>query len=459
MRPDGLTPQRTILSRRALLSIAGGAGSLLIAACRQAPAAAPAIQERQTARQVTVKWRPWGTTMAPAAEAYAFPIFAQRHPNIRIEIFAPVPGQSAVEQQVAAMLAGVGPDVVQHCCADGYNMARQGFFANLDPLIRRDIPEAIRQDWVPWLIEMFRTKEQGQFALPMYTGTIALYYNKAAFQKAGIPYPDETWDWNTYSEVASKLTDPANQQWGRRLITSYDRTQQRIHQAGGHYVDPRDNTRCVVTSPEALRALQYEYDAAWKHRHAVRESAPEFPALAGMTHEQAFAAGRYVMLEEGSWRLVPFLQLVSPVGVDWDIAPLPRGPVQRDTLATNDGWSIWRDSKVLDEAWEWMKFLQGDEWMEINTRATGQQAGRKSFQEKWARLLKEANPGLAGKNLKPFMDAIAQNYARPIELFDKHSEAAPIMNKAMNDSIRDGKVNVEAAYGEACRQINALHGR
>lgn len=33
------------------------------------------------------------------------------------------------------------------------------------------------------------------------------------------------------------------------------------------------------------------------------------------------------------------------------------------------------------------------------------------------------------------------------------------MNQAMNDSIRDGKVNGEAAYGEACRQINALHGR
>ncbi len=94
---------------------------------------------------------------------------------------------------------------------------------------------------------------------------------------------------------------------------------------------------------------------------------------------------------------------------------------------------------MLDETWEWMKFLQGDEWLEIDTRATGQQVGRKSFQEKWVRLLKEANPGLADKNLKPFMDAIAQNYARPIELFKKHSEAALIMNKAMHDSIRDGK--------------------
>jgi hypothetical protein len=97
--------------------------------------------------------------------------------------------------------------------------------------------------------------------------------------------------------------------------------------------------------------------------------------------------------------------------------------------------------------------------MEINTRATGQQTARKSFQDKWVKLLKEANPGLADKNLKPFIDAITQNYARPIELFDKHNDAAPLLNAAMNASIRDGKTSVEAAYADACRQIDALHGR
>ena len=177
-----------------------------------------------------------------------------------------------------------------------------------------------------------------------------------------------------------------------------------------------------------------------------------------MNETQAFAAGRFIMNEEGSWRLVTYARDISP-HFDWDVAPLPRGPVQRDTLATNDGWSMWKGSQVQDEAWEWMKFLQGDEWMTINTRATGQQAGRKSFQDKWARLLKEANPLLADKNLKPFTDAVTQNYARPIELFDKHNDAGTIMNKALNDSIRDGKTNVEAAFADACRQINALHAR
>ena len=48
----------------------------------------------------------------------------------------------------------------------------------------------------------------------------------------------------------------------------------------------------------------------------------------------------------------------------------------------------------------------GDEWNNINSRASGQQAGRKSFQDRWEKLIKEANPKLAEKNLKPFKDAI-----------------------------------------------------
>lgn len=31
------------------------------------------------------------------------------------------------------------------------------------------------------------------------------------------------------------------------------------------------------------------------------------------------------------------------------------------------------------------------------------------------------NPGLADKNLRPFMDAITQNYARPMELFENEN--------------------------------------
>ena len=62
------------------------------------------------------------------------------------------------------------------------------------------------------------TTPDGQFGLPRDLNVVALYYNKAMFDAAGIPYPDETWDWAKLNDVAKQLTvKDANgkvTQWG-----------------------------------------------------------------------------------------------------------------------------------------------------------------------------------------------------------------------------------------------------
>ena len=50
------------------------------------------------------------------------------------------------------------------------------------------------------------TTPDGQFGLPRDLNVVALYYNKAMFDAAGIPYPDDTWDWAKLADVAKKLT-------------------------------------------------------------------------------------------------------------------------------------------------------------------------------------------------------------------------------------------------------------
>ena len=50
------------------------------------------------------------------------------------------------------------------------------------------------------------TTADGQFGLPRDLNVVALYYNKAMFDAAGIPYPDDTWDWAKLTDVAKKLT-------------------------------------------------------------------------------------------------------------------------------------------------------------------------------------------------------------------------------------------------------------
>ena len=54
----------------------------------------------------------------------------------------------------------------------------------------------------------FTTADGGQYGIPRDLNTIVLYYNKDMFDAAGIPYPDDTWDWAKLIEVAKQLTKP-----------------------------------------------------------------------------------------------------------------------------------------------------------------------------------------------------------------------------------------------------------
>ena len=45
------------------------------------------------------------------------------------------------------------------------------------------------------------TTPGGQFGLPRDLNVIALFYNKKMFDAAGLPYPDDTWDWAKLVEV------------------------------------------------------------------------------------------------------------------------------------------------------------------------------------------------------------------------------------------------------------------
>ena len=452
----------------------------VLAACAPIGGGGDKIAKGRSGREVTIRWSTWGddkNTFNTTAAPQGVKLFNESFPNIKISV-EPQVGDWQIKNQTE-WVAGSGPDVSGHFGYWGAQWARDGVLWNMESAFKKDVPARIQQDYVEWLVKLFRMEGQGQFALPMYSGTIGLFYNKLLFQRKGVAFPDESWDWEKYRDAALKLNEakpvlsktetPSGEQqgvvFGRKQVRGYDRLLQRLHQSGANYVDPKDDRKCALDAPNAMRALQYERDANQKDRYTGHED--DYLSLKGLDYFKALSAQRYAMWEEGSFALVRLVTLVEKdVVPQWDIAPLPKGPAQRDTLATNDGWSIWKGSKAIDEAWELVKFLQEDEWTDINTRATGQQPARRSFQDRWAKVLKEAYPQLADKNLKAFTDAIQQNYARPVELFRKHRESLSVLEKVFNEAvyaaesssaIKNGSLALDAGITDAVRRINDLN--
>lgn len=445
----------TTATRRRVTSLLGSIAALpVLGACGAlgggerggaAPTAATA--------PVTLRWSPYdgeGQAIIDGANK-GKELYMKQHPNATVQIWPEI--YDSFGAKIDTMIAaGDAPDVFGGNGAAWRDRALRGQFVGLDALIKRDFKAHQLSDYVESHYKAFNLKETGQFSLPMYLGTMALYYNKGWFREKGVALPDDTWDWNRWTDAMRRLTVMPDRFGAELLTLSRSRALMLVLQNGGHLVDQKDDLTCVADQPASLEALQWINDRAWKDHTAVQN--PEAAGF-GRNVTERFSAGKAATFVEGSWRLAP-MALEVQQGVEWDVAPLPKGKMKRSTRATTDGWAIWQGSKNADAAWEYMKYLQGDDWGEIMMSVVGLTPARLSLQDKWVSLVSKAYPQLASRNLKAFTDAVKQKYAEPEEFFRYHNEAAPILDAAYNNAVRDNKENVSSAFKEAAARVTAV---
>ncbi|MGH2355686.1 MAG: ABC transporter substrate-binding protein [Chloroflexota bacterium] len=454
----------TKTTRRYVMQGGTGASIAVLTACGVDGATGGQTQSLKTKEPITLRWSTWGNENNPMVQGSAAgaELFQQKFPHITV---TPEPqvntpgGPNWREKNFAEWLAGTGPDISGSCCATLPDWGRQGILLNLDPLIKRDGKQIPLDDYVAAQLDLWKTPERGQFALPMYMGIFGLYYSRTLFQRKGVPFPDDTWDWDKWHEAMVRLTDTSERTWGYFQSINFPRPGILIRQNGGNQVDPKDNRRAAFDSPQALGALQWLHDRMHKDRALARSADITGAEGLGFNNTRAaVGAGALGMLLDGSWVLARWVKEQPDAVANWDMAQLPKGAVQRDGGATIDGWAIWEGTKHQEAAWELMKFLQSDPWIEIATSIVGHQPSRKSWQERFVTLTKQAYPQLADKNLEAFIKPILGNYARPEQFFQKDAESKKIWSDTVNKTFTKNEATVPDAFRAAAQQINQLHG-
>jgi multiple sugar transport system substrate-binding protein len=195
------------------------------------------------------------------------------------------------------------------------------------------------------------TTPGGQFGLPRDLNVVALYYNKKMFDTAGIPYPDDTWDWAKLVDVATKLTlkgaDGKTKQWGfyTESTDMENYWSELVWQNGGDIIST-DHKTSLVASDQAAGGIQFLQDLIWKHK--VMPDASITDALG-----DAFEQGQAAMESNGSWLVATH----QAAGLDFGIAPLPKGPAGQATSINPTGAVIYKGSKNPDAAWAFVKYL------------------------------------------------------------------------------------------------------
>jgi multiple sugar transport system substrate-binding protein len=343
--------------RRALGVVAGGTGGLLLpwlAACGPAGPAPAGEAPRLSGQPVTLRYLGRGNQVILDVQRRIADDFQKAHPRIKVEMEA---AENYLEKLQTELAGGSASDVAFTAMGSFRVLAKQGGLLALDPFMARDFKKG---DYYDYAIDSGRYRDRF-YAFPYDGGTYALAFNKDLFDKAQVAYPDETWTWEKYVEVATRLTVDAQ---GRRAseggfdparIAQYGSASLRgdfwywVWANGGDILSP-DKSRSTLDSQVALETIQWIADLSSKR---VVMPTPAFPDPA----PSGFETGRVALQPHGRWAVATYRQLGQ---FAWDVAPMPRGKSGRIGYGWFSGMSVLQPTKAPAEAWEFCKFCGTD---------------------------------------------------------------------------------------------------
>lgn len=185
----------------------------------------------------------------------------------------------------------------------------------------------------------------GVYGLPWIAQPVILYYNKKLFQEAGVPFPDDSWTWDTFKDAAAKLTrdtdgDGKPDVYGFTL-NGWPPVAMFIWQAGGDLVGP-DGTTAPIDSPEAIQAVKFYQELIYNPKYAPPQEVINEQGFADM-----FKAGKVAMFMGGASD-----DLDRVPGLDVGVARVPAGPKGRTTFAWTAATSVWAKTPHPKEAVE-----------------------------------------------------------------------------------------------------------
>ncbi|RPI28750.1 MAG: extracellular solute-binding protein, partial [Chloroflexota bacterium] len=87
----------------------------------------------------------------------------------------------------------------------GFDSASSGYFRDLQPLLEPD-PNFEMEDFWPGLIDSCRDPDERLLGVPLSASVNGVFYDRGAFDAAGLAYPAPGWTWADFRHAAEVLT-------------------------------------------------------------------------------------------------------------------------------------------------------------------------------------------------------------------------------------------------------------
>ena len=306
--------------------------------------------------KITLRYWMWDPTIKDKVEK-AIEKFEKLHPNIHVELTAMEPKNYWPKLRTMAFTRKL-PDVFN--MSSGYleEWVKNGFLMDLTEYVEKDI------DKDEFFFNLFEAGKalsgtDRYYAIPFALVVTVLFYNKDAFDEAGLEYPNENWTWFDFLNAAIKLTkdkdgDGKIDQWGFWLYGRYANIEPWIYANGGRLIN-RETMR-FEPNEQAIQTLRFLTSLTTKYHVS-----PTPKEMKGIKAKNIFPMGLAAMWVDGSWNIENNRKIIAGK-FRWGIAPVPKGPCGTDDVVY--GWpdfiAISATTKHPKEAWEFAKFMAGE---------------------------------------------------------------------------------------------------
>ena len=276
--------------------------------------------------------------------------FESQHPNIKVK-------HETINDQYmdvikTRLMGDAAPDIFYLDSLEAPMLMKYGVLEPLNSYITKEFDIT---DFQPSLLKAFQVGGQ-TYGLPKDFSTLALFYNKKAFQEAGIRAPKT---WEKLRNFSKKLTIDKNrdgriERYGFGLSPELSRQYFMMTAYGGSLVDQKGNA--AFANPNNLKGLQLIIDQYRKDKTAAQPS--DVGASSG---SEMFGQGKAAMVLEGSWA-IPYLKDTFPK-LEFATAEVPKVNGKKRTMAYTVAYVMNKKTKYKDAAWQVMSYLTGKEGM------------------------------------------------------------------------------------------------
>lgn len=261
--------------------------------------------------------------------------FEEAHPNITVQILE-IPAN--YYGKVLVMIAGHNAPDLMWMGQSFAEFAARGVFLDLSDKLKAEVD---LDEYLPQALSWYKVGGK-QYGIPFGIDMNYIAYNKKLFDQAGVPYPTDDWDYDTFLRTAKALTRDIDRDG---YIDQYGYKGDLEKSSFGAQVISSDGKEVLCNRPEMIEALRTNLDLARKHRVSPLPEDSDFQGLDTYTY---FRQGKAAMMMFYTWNL-PFLRRQCS-DMDWDIVNNPTIR-QRGHWASSQAILVSSATRHPAEAW------------------------------------------------------------------------------------------------------------